>query len=72
MTHSISGQQQTFRPFFDTRFTSGLLDFRRKPDPFSNMSNDGGVGGAGYDWSDEKIKFKLGTNIFYIYLCNIL
>ena len=50
LTSSVIGQQQTFRPFFDTRFTSGLLDFRRKSDPFSNMSNDGSLGGSGYDW----------------------
>ena len=39
------GQQQTFRPFFDTRFTSGLLDFRRKSDPFSNVTNEGSTSG---------------------------
>ena len=51
----ISGQQQTFRPFFDTRFTSGLLDFRRKSDPFSNVTSDPGSGyGLSSDhWSGE-------------------
>lgn len=39
-------QQQHFRPFFDTRFTGHLLDFRRKSDPFATGGNDGGVGGA--------------------------
>lgn len=42
----ISGQQQHFRPFFDTRFTGHLLDFRRKSDPFTGSTNDGGVGGT--------------------------
>ena len=46
----MSGQQQTFRPFFDARFTSGLLDFRRKSDPFCQVGQEGGAG-AGYDWS---------------------
>ena len=41
---SLPGQQQTFRPFFDARFTSGLLDFRRKSDPFSNVGQEGGGG----------------------------
>ena len=31
-----SGQQQHFRPFFDTRFTGHLLELRRKSsDPFT-------------------------------------
>ena len=41
---SPPGQQQTFRPFFDARFTSGLLDFRRKSDPFSNVGQEAGGG----------------------------
>lgn len=33
---SFTGQQQHFRPFFDTRFTGHLLELRRKSsDPFS-------------------------------------
>lgn len=33
---SLAGQQQHFRPFFDARFTSHLMDLRRKSaDPFS-------------------------------------
>ena len=31
----FTGQQQHFRPFFDTRFTGHLLELRRKSDPFS-------------------------------------
>ena len=31
----IAGQQQHFRPFFDTRFTGHLLELRRKSDPFT-------------------------------------
>ena len=58
----FSGQQQTFRPFFDTRFTStvGLLDFRRKSDPFSNVGNETG---SGYDhWSGYNNYSYLGYN----------
>ena len=58
----VTGQQQTFRPFFDTRFTStvGLLDFRRKSDPFSNVGNDGS---SGYDhWSGYNNYSYLGYN----------
>ena len=43
---AIPGQQQHFRPFFDTRFTGHLLDFRRKSDPFASSGNEGGVGGT--------------------------
>ena len=37
----ITGQQQHFRPFFDTRFTGHLMELRRKSDPFS-LSNPQG------------------------------
>ena len=38
---SFTGQQQHFRPFFDSRFTGHLLELRRKSDPFS-MANPQG------------------------------
>ncbi len=38
----FSGQQQHFRPFFDSRFTGHLLELRRKSDPFSMTTSTQG------------------------------
>merc|ERR1719322_2044923 len=35
----LEGQQQHFRPFFDTRFTGHLLGLRRKSDDPFSMAN---------------------------------
>ena len=63
---SIPGQQQHFRPFFDTRFTGHLLDFRRKSDPFSSTGADGSVAvGGGYSLSTDHWGYNYNTYLGY-------
>ena len=57
----FTGQQQHFRPFFDTRFTGHLLELRRKSDPFSMA--------GGNTQGKKKVEY---TSILHISVSSIL